>query len=295
MQRYDIAAELAATRAERGLTLSEISRQTKIQIEHLQKLEGGCYDFLPHFYVRQIVRSYAQALDLPADTIESYLQALDAQALANSSDTQLPDASKEENPLLSDTQLERLAMIFSPIRLAIVGALLLAAAIGVTIFHFGLAPHEAEVIHRTGSSVSYSSAPAPTAQPAPSKPHTTPKPTTPAPTIDAVSAVPPSTDTKRSASLSVPATDDKRKLTLVVRAKSDCWVGVVADEHKIQEAYLRANESSRFEADSLVKLTIGKAEVAEVWLNGKSIELPKRAGVVSNLRFSLKDVSDLTQ
>jgi cytoskeletal protein RodZ len=295
MQREDIAAELAAIRTERGIMLSEISRQTKIQIEHLQKLESGCYDFLPHFYVRQIVRRYAQALDLPADTIESYLQALDAQVLAHSSSAQPPDTSRKETSLLSDTQLERLAMIFSPVRLALAGALLLAAAAGVAIFHFGFASNEAEVIRRTSSPVSYSSTPLPPAQPASPKPNTKPKPTAPAPTINAVSAVLPSTDTKHGAAPSMPAPDDKRKLTLVVRAKSDCWVGVVADDHKIQEAYLRANESSRFEADSLVKLTIGKAEVAEVWLNGKSIELPKRAGVVSNLRFSLKDLSDLTQ
>ncbi len=82
MQHYDIAAELAATRVKRGLTLFDISHKTKIQVEHLQKLESGCYDFLPRFYVRQIVRMYAEALGLPADTIISTFVSLIVSSLS---------------------------------------------------------------------------------------------------------------------------------------------------------------------------------------------------------------------
>ncbi len=291
MQHHDIAAELAATRVQRGLTLYEISHQSKIQVEHLQKLESGCYDFLPRFYVRQIVRRYAETLGLPADTISLYLRELDSQPLPDSNpDMQSLDHTKKPPLLLSEAQLEQLAKIFSPMRLALVVGILLSVAVSVVIY-LKIVSSDVEVIHRTGSFVSASGMLE--SSPVSAKPNVKHQPNALIPTIDAVSSVTSSTAPNKASSPA--ATANRKKLTLIVRAKSDCWVGVVADNHKIQEAYLRANESSRFEADSLVKLTIGKAEVAEVWLNGKSIELPKRAGVVSNLRFSLKDLSDLTQ
>jgi len=293
MQHYDIAAELAATRVKRGLTLFDISHKTKIQVEHLQKLESGCYDFLPRFYVRQIVRMYAEALGLPADTINLYLRELDSQQPLNgNADLQSSDHTKKTSSLLSEVQLGQLAKIFSPMRLALVIGTLLSIAVSVSIY-LKIVPNDVEVVRRTGSSASTSSKLE--SAPESAKPDVKHQPTALIPTIDAVSSITSSAATVPNGASSPAATANRRKLTLIVRAKSDCWVGVVADEHKVQEAYLRANESSRFEADSLVKLTIGKAEVAEVWLNGKSIELPKRAGVVSNLRFSLKDVLEMSQ
>lgn len=77
MQHYDLASELAAARQALGITLLEISHRTNIQLESLQRLESGCYDFLPPFYIRQIVRKYAEALNLPAETLRAYLAALD--------------------------------------------------------------------------------------------------------------------------------------------------------------------------------------------------------------------------
>lgn len=287
MQHYDIASELAAVREELGVTLPEISRRTNIQLESLQKLESGCYDFLPPFYVRQIVRKYAEALNIPADTIEFYLKELDARFSAQSSAVQTQQ-TQQSAPLLSDDRLERLAAIFSPARLAFFGVAILALGIGVGAFYFYSRSADAEVIHKTGAPVTSAAL----EKPEPPKPAESKiKPLAPPPTLDVVSGA---TSAAPSSTLRALAAEEtaKKKLSLVIRAKSDCWVGVVADERKVQEAYLRANESSHFEADSLVKLTLGKVEVAEVWLNGKSIELPKRIGAVSNLRFSLKDVTD---
>ncbi len=288
MQHYDIASELAAARQALGITLLEISHRTNIQLESLQRLESGCYDFLPPFYIRQIVRKYAEALNLPAETLGAYLAALDEHFSAQSSALQAQQVPPPSSPS-SDAWLERLALLFSPMRLAIFGLSILALAAGA--FYFSSRLSEPEVIRKIGSSATPSvMASSSNRQVSSSSTEPTSKSVLPPPTLDAVSATP-------AAALSpIPtfATEhtSKKKLSLVVRAKSDCWVGVVADENKVQEAYLRANESSHFDADSLVKLTLGKAEVAEVWLNGKSVELPKRAGVVSNLRFSLKDITD---
>ncbi|MFN3392999.1 MAG: RodZ domain-containing protein [Candidatus Thermochlorobacter sp.] len=287
MQNYDIASELAAARQAMGIALLDISRQTNIQLEFLQRLESGCYDFLPPFYVRQIVRKYAEALNLPAETLCDYLKALDELFSAQShalQAQQVPPSSPS-----SDERLERLALLFSPMRLAIFGLSLLALAAGA--FYFSLRSSEPEVIRRIGTSGAsvMASASEPPASPLSAQPAST-SPAPLPPTLDAVSTTPAAAS--GPISTFTPEHSSKKKLSLVVRAKSDCWVGVVADEHKVQEAYLRANESSHFDADSLVKLTLGKAEVAEVWLNGKSVDLPKRAGVVSNLRFSLKDIAD---
>ncbi|MCS7013959.1 MAG: helix-turn-helix domain-containing protein [Chloroherpetonaceae bacterium] len=270
MEHLNLARELADARTEQQLSLHDISQRTKIQVEHLQKLESGCYDFLPSFYVRQIVRKYAECLGLSVDTVNLYLAALEAHYAARQA------AAAEQTPAPpSTTRLEWLARFLSPSRLMVASGTLVLMSLGIGIYTC-TSPEEAKVVRTVKGWVSsVSKVEAITNSPKS-------KPTLPLPTVDAVSL--PAT---QASGLS---TASPRKLTLVVRAKSDCWVGVVADERKMQEAYLRANESSQFEADSLVKLTLGKAEVAEVWLNGKSIELPKRSGVVSNLRFSLSDV-----
>lgn len=274
MEHINIAVELAEARKAQQLSLQEINQRTNIQLEHLQKLESGCYDFLPPFYVRQIVRKYAECLHLPAETIERYQKELEAYYAA----TQAIAVATPAESLTAIDRVERLMRWLSPFRLMAMGSILVLLGAGFGIYAYFVAEEseETKVVRRTSASV-----PA-VHSPETSKNALKPKPTLLLPTIDAVAATP--------VPANAPKLEAPKKLTLVVRAKSDCWVGVVADERKMQEAYLRANESSQFEADSLVKLTIGKAEVAEVWLNGKSIELPKRSGVVSNLRFSLSDV-----
>lgn len=63
-------AELRKTRMAQGLSLTEISRTTRIGIAHLRHIEEGDLNALPPgFYARAFIRAYAEAIGVDADLV----------------------------------------------------------------------------------------------------------------------------------------------------------------------------------------------------------------------------------
>ena len=67
-------AELRRARMARGLSLTEISRRTRIGVGHLRKIDDGDLQGLPGgFYARAFVRAYAEAVGLDGELVVSRL------------------------------------------------------------------------------------------------------------------------------------------------------------------------------------------------------------------------------
>ena len=67
-----LVRKLIQARKERGLSLEEVSAETRIKKDHLEKIEAGNLKFLPSAYVYAFLKEYAQALDVDdVDLIES--------------------------------------------------------------------------------------------------------------------------------------------------------------------------------------------------------------------------------
>ena len=63
-------AELRRIRMAKGLSLTEISRRTRIGVGYLRKIEEGSLSALPPgFYARAFVRAYAEAIGVDADVV----------------------------------------------------------------------------------------------------------------------------------------------------------------------------------------------------------------------------------
>jgi transcriptional regulator with XRE-family HTH domain len=63
-------AELRKARMAQGLSLTEISRRTRIGVTHLRRIEEGDFNGLPSgFYARAFVRAYAEAIGVDADIV----------------------------------------------------------------------------------------------------------------------------------------------------------------------------------------------------------------------------------
>jgi len=61
-------AELRKTRMAQGLSLTEISRRTRIGVSHLRHIEEGDFKSLPPgFYARAFVRAYVEAIGVDGD------------------------------------------------------------------------------------------------------------------------------------------------------------------------------------------------------------------------------------
>ncbi|PWW82760.1 hypothetical protein CR164_03180 [Prosthecochloris marina] len=66
-----LVSKLVRARKEQGLSLEELSAETRIKKDHLEKIEAGNLTFLPAAYVYAFLKEYAQALDVyDSDLIE---------------------------------------------------------------------------------------------------------------------------------------------------------------------------------------------------------------------------------
>ncbi|RMD93783.1 MAG: DUF4115 domain-containing protein [Calditrichaeota bacterium] len=72
---FDIGKTLRDRRESLKKSYDEIHQQTKINVEHLKALEENNFDFLPQFYIRAFLKTYAQALGLnPNSLLNQYLK-----------------------------------------------------------------------------------------------------------------------------------------------------------------------------------------------------------------------------
>src|SRR4051794_28273127 len=70
---------LRRARERRGLTLEQISNQTKISLRHLEALEQGNFSVVPSaFYRRAEIRAYARAVDLDQSLVLAEVDEPDA-------------------------------------------------------------------------------------------------------------------------------------------------------------------------------------------------------------------------
>ncbi|UFJ42207.1 DUF4115 domain-containing protein [Brevibacillus humidisoli] len=72
----ELGQVLRQAREEKGITLDDIQKVTKIQKRYLEAIERGHYHVLPgHFYARAFIKSYAEAVGLDPNHILSHYQA----------------------------------------------------------------------------------------------------------------------------------------------------------------------------------------------------------------------------
>lgn len=71
----ELGQVLQRAREEKGISLDDVQRITKIQRRYLEAIERGHYHLLPgHFYARAFIKSYAEAVGLDPNHILSHFQ-----------------------------------------------------------------------------------------------------------------------------------------------------------------------------------------------------------------------------
>lgn len=71
----EIGDLLKKERQEKGISLEEISRKTKIQVRYLQALEDGDFScFAGKVYIKGALRNYAESIGINADELISYYE-----------------------------------------------------------------------------------------------------------------------------------------------------------------------------------------------------------------------------
>jgi cytoskeletal protein RodZ len=74
LSKSDMGIDLAALRRQKGLSLTEIARETKIALSYLKAIEQGQFSKLPGgIYSTSYIRQYARAIECDeAGILDSY-------------------------------------------------------------------------------------------------------------------------------------------------------------------------------------------------------------------------------
>jgi len=93
-----IHEELKEIRQEKGVSIETISRETKIRIDFLEKLEQGDFSFIPMPYIRAFLREYAAMIGIDPGRMLLRLE--------NKIDSLLPSPPREEKKELPPSTIE---------------------------------------------------------------------------------------------------------------------------------------------------------------------------------------------
>ncbi len=312
-----IGSFLRTAREEKGLTLEQMQDLTKIRVSYLQAIEEGRYEQLPGlFYVRAFVKTYCEALGLPAaEVMEIYASDLPGGKQKSNESELLVDEASNGEPLNAKKEFfnrwgSSLVIWSSAIVvLLIVYYFITATDDGVNVTSESTAP-PVEVV--TPVEVEPAPKPAPAPAPAPEKDPVAPEPTpapAPEPAVEPVAPEPEPSPAPEPVPVTTTVSNDgpikmilqtKRTfryelsetsaVKMELTATGDCYVhyGSVENRDKILESKtMKAGDTVVWEYDQNTHLRVGALENLQLKVNGEPIDFTGYIGVRS-LEFLMK-------
>lgn len=286
-----LVRKLIQARKERGLSLEEVSDETRIKKDHLEKIEAGNLTILPSAYVYAFLKEYAQALDInDAELLESCRDELSIPT--DPKIKQDIEAFEEET---ASSKGDRFSGMFDAVAnarsvnstalLAGAAALIVLILLAVSYFVFSEKPPD-----EPGVTQQEVEAPVPVAEVQPELAEEVPDPVAvedtlavPAAESVPVLAVKQEEWAKDVSFLPESSTSPYRKI-LIVRITNDLsWVKIIADDGDMvyPGGQFKAGEVLRYEAKRKFWVNIGRPPYVELYLNGEKVPpLSKRTIVL---------------
>lgn len=249
----DIGELFRKKREEKGLTLDDVHRATKVQVSILKDLEdGSAFETLEPIYAKSFVKLYANFLGLDVNLL------LKDASISKSKEKKKEQPKKKEaaqvkaEPILTN-KIKIPAISMPPKKyLKLIGAALL---IILLIFSCSRIFREKKVNIK----------------------------------VKKISETPTQTVEEVTTEAQIPASD---KIVLVIKSKEDCWLRVTADEKVVFQRVLSKGSVERWQADNKIELWVGNAAGIDVELNGQNIgPLGRRGQVIKNIVMTREGVS----
>ncbi len=289
-----LVRKLVQARKAQGATIHDISAETRIHKEHLEKIESGNLTFLPAAYVYAFLKEYARSLRLEDDDLLQQCR----EELSIPTDRRLAQEAEAAESDMGSSQGDRLAEMFDAVtgmKSGVPAAVLIGGAaiivlllLLVSFFLFSGQPGN----NQDGAAE---------VTLAPEKAVETVEEAEPVVFADSVSATEP--DTLSLSVENVPeelpvmqeawaegvsflpeSPESPYQKILVVRVITDLtWVKVIADDGSkvYQGGRFKAGEILRYEAKKNFSVNIGRPPYVEIYLNGKKVPpLEKRTVVL---------------
>ncbi len=274
-----LVRKLIQARKERGFSLEEVSAETRIKKDHLEKIEAGNLTFLPAAYVYAFLKEYASALGVDdAELLESCRQ-----ELSIPTDLKVHQESSEEESA-EEWSGNRLSGMFGAVRAAdgkknIVllvggGVLIVLVLLAVSYFMFS-----GSTGNEQASSEKETQAPPVVAEVKPEPADAVPDSVARADSLTDISqekqglAVQKEEWAKDVSFLPESPTSSARQVLVVRIVEESSWVKIIADDGDMEypgDEY-KAGEVLRFEAKQKFWVNIGRPPLVELYLNGEKV------------------------
>jgi len=282
-----LGQRLRQEREARGLSISDVATQTRINAKYFEAIESDDNSSLPGgFFYRSFVRQYARLLEIPDNVYEPYLEhsLRQEQVAAQSTASQIPNKPYEVPPMPVGGGVHREESTRKWIvALAVLIGVLLLCTLVFTLYE-RWRPGLQNLTPQTQQEQAASPVPAPQAEPpkpaetAPSEPANTEPQTQPAVAETAAAPEP----AKPEAPKPAPA----GAVAISVTAGELTWVDVWVGSRQVHASVLNPGETKNFSSDEVIRVRLGNAGGVTITHNGKPIPQTGPRGQVRNIYFS---------
>ena len=264
-----VGAHLRELRTQRGVSLEEISRSTRVLTQYLLALETDRYEALPApVFTKGFIRAYCQALGVPPD------ESLAIYEGRPGGGTDVKPAAHEPRPTaqpapVSEGAAKRREAAENRTRGAVLAGFVLLVVLGVALFAVTLWLHPTPAPLEGGRVAEPQAAPPVPAPPPVEAPRPVPAPAAPAPPVGA-----PSVEARAEM---VGVTSPYR---LIARTSEATWMRVRTEDGRTSEENIPAGETREWVSNRPFVLTIGNAGGVALELNGRSVPRLGPSGAV---------------
>jgi len=264
-------ARLKKVRLEKGISLEDAHKATKIHLDILKSIEENSFINLSPVYIKGFLKIYCKYLGVdPREYIPDYK--------GPQSTVRIEEGQKDAQALILQTPTSSLNKFFSKVFNAKTMGIIFRTAL-VVILIFGLFKIGSAVKHALLSKKAKSSA----TSLAKAKKEVAPKSKQTKPQATVVKPESPKTATKPEANF---------KIRLAIRAKEDCWAQLKADGRVIFQNILKKGRSESWEAKDKIELSLGNAGGVDLEINGRLIpSLGRRGQALKNILITKEGLS----
>lgn len=295
----ELGQVLQRAREEKGITLDDIQRTTKIQRRYLEAIERGHFHLLPgHFYARAFIKSYAEAVGLDPAHIMSHFQSdLPAQPPQEQAERlRRRRVATTSNPLQAGRWVTKTLLVLF---IALIFGVTYIAFVNSDSFTTEPVPGSninpgAEVANPGQGGAPSQVTPPPQAQtpnPPPAAPQSPANPAGQSPVVpDAAATQSVLTFESQQGSLYKYNLAGGEKIMVKIKAvSSDCWYGAAEKQVKNfpKQGTLKKGEEVELALGKTAYIRLGKPMAVEVTVNGVPVDTSTLKFMPSNVSITL--------
>lgn len=276
-----VGEKLKAARLDKGVSLEEVHKHTRIHLNVLRAIEDDTYINVSPIYLRGFVKMYAQYLGIdPAALLKDHKEPLVTVTASDQEDkavTFLKPPVRRSRPWLNVRTVSVAVALL--VGLLVLSGLVRFVAGAVSRFNARRAQQAAGAPARATAKTP----PKATARP-PAKPSATPavRPARPVSRADNAPAAPVAgTAAQPPAS---PKSDISSPILMGIHAKDDCWMQVKVDGKIVFQGVLNRGRMENWQARDKIELSLGSAGSVDLEINGeRTLPLGRKGQVVKNI------------